>query len=189
MASSRLVLRRLFSTGKVNTSSRTSTSTNFQRPPTYKDQIEKGIPFGKRKVYGNERQVVLQTVVGITIFCGFVAAPFIGKKLAQQDAKVLQWVPWADFTVSKHFKTGVHVNTKEDFHRSMIDYQREMHQRAINGEFADGDATKKIGTNTDVNATDAAAVENSVYWRPNLSDGPRDPGDDDDEDDEGDEED
>jgi len=125
-------------------------------------------------VYGKQRQVVLQTLVGITIFGGFIAAPFVGKKLAQQDAQVLQWVPWADFTVSKHLKSSGHVNTKEDLHRSMIEYQREMHERAINGEFAD-DAPKKKDADKD--------VERSVYWRPSLADGPRDPHDDNDDDD------
>uniref|UniRef100_A0A7S2NV69 Uncharacterized protein n=1 Tax=Leptocylindrus danicus TaxID=163516 RepID=A0A7S2NV69_9STRA len=168
MSSSRFFIsRRLFSTGNAKT-------TIFKRPPTYGEQIDQGIPFGKRKVYGKQRQVVLQTLVGITIFGGFIAAPFVGKKLAQQDAQVLQWVPWADFTVSKHLKSSGHVNTKEDLHRSMIEYQREMHERAINGEFAD-DAPKKKDADKD--------VERSVYWRPSLADGPRDPHDDNDDDD------
>ena len=144
----------------------------FQRPPTYKEQIDQGVPFGKRKVYGKERQSVLQVVAGMTIFAGFVAAPLVGKKLAYRDSEVLKWVPWGDFTVNRHYKGVETIHSREDIHRSLLAYQKEMHERAIKGEFS-GKSDR-----------DDKGKGRSVYWRPSLSDGPSDPDDDDDEDDE-----
>lgn len=34
------------------------------RPPTYKEQVAQGVPFGKRKIHGREQQIALQAVVG-----------------------------------------------------------------------------------------------------------------------------
>ena len=119
-----------------------------------------------------ERQVIVQVMVGVTIFAGFVAAPFIGKKLAQRDSEVLKWVPWGDFTVNKHYKGIKEYYTKEDIHKSLVEYQKEMHGRAIAGEFKsyENDSERR----------------KSIYWRPNLSDGPAHPdfdeSDDDDDD-------
>ena len=120
----------------------------------------------------------------MTIFLGFVAAPVLGKKLAERDSKVLSWIPWGDFTVNKHYKGITEFHTKEDIHRSLVSYQKEMHARAIRGEFtSDSNGNKKLKPLPYENDPEK---RNSIYWRPNLSDGPRicDDDDNDDEDDE-----
>ena len=152
---------------------------------SYQEQINQGVPFGKRSLHGKERQTVLQVVVGVTIFMGFVAAPVLGKKLAYRDSDVLNWIPWGDYTVNKHYKGVTEYHTKEDIHRSLVEYQKIMHERAIRGEFVEQDQEQSNTNNMKKKPLpyeDDLDKRNSIYWRPNLSDGPALPDDDDDDD-------
>jgi len=49
----------------------TATSNSNQKkiplPPTYKEQIQEGVPFGKRKFYGREGQTYAQFSVGMSV--------------------------------------------------------------------------------------------------------------------------
>lgn len=77
------------------------------------------------------------TVAQAGVFCLFLAAfmatPFLGKKIATDDAFRQKWVPaWYDYTVKK----PEHAWTREELHEQMLQVQQDVHERAIRGEFA-----------------------------------------------------
>eukprot|EP00565_Helicotheca_tamesis_P001724 CAMPEP_0185740886 /NCGR_PEP_ID=MMETSP1171-20130828/38664_1 /TAXON_ID=374046 /ORGANISM="Helicotheca tamensis, Strain CCMP826" /LENGTH=144 /DNA_ID=CAMNT_0028412817 /DNA_START=204 /DNA_END=638 /DNA_ORIENTATION=+ len=98
------------------------------RPP-----IEKVLKPKKR--FGenpNDSQHMLQAVVGMTFFVVFVSTPFLGRRIAQDPKFRDDYIPkWYDFTIPKPSNP----NTKERLHEQLVELQRELHERAIAGEF------------------------------------------------------
>lgn len=64
---------------------------------------------------------------------GFMATPFIGKRIARDEEFRRKWIPsWYDFTVPKPEKAW----TRDELHEQMIAVQREIRERAIRGDFS-----------------------------------------------------
>jgi len=62
----------------------------------------------------------------------FLATPFLGKKIARDEAFRERWVPkWYDYTVKKPENPW----TRQELHEQMLAVQRDLHDRAIRGEF------------------------------------------------------
>mmetsp|Transcript_28970 Transcript_28970/g.33349 ORF Transcript_28970/g.33349 Transcript_28970/m.33349 type:complete len:203 (+) Transcript_28970:134-742(+) len=111
----------------------------YEQPPSYKQQIKKGVPFGKRKIHGTTGQLVIQGTLGLSLCLAFIASPFLGQKIAKDDAFREKYVPeWYDCTVKKQ-KDAL---PREEYYDRMIDYSIDLHKRAIKGEFA-ADKLKK----------------------------------------------
>lgn len=68
---------------------------------------------------------------GLTMFVGFVLSPFLGKKLATDPSYRTMLPKWYDFTVTQEKGT-----TREEFQDMFIELQKELHERAIRGEFS-----------------------------------------------------
>mmetsp|Transcript_14793 Transcript_14793/g.21119 ORF Transcript_14793/g.21119 Transcript_14793/m.21119 type:complete len:125 (+) Transcript_14793:277-651(+) len=68
---------------------------------------------------------------GLTMFVGFVLSPFLGKKLATDPSYRTMLPKWYDFTVTQEKGT-----TREEFQEMFIELQKELHERAIRGEFS-----------------------------------------------------
>jgi len=64
------------------------------------------------------------------MFVGFVLSPFLGKKLAKDPAWRALVPEWYDFTIKQ--EKGM---TREEFQEMFINMQKELHGRAIRGEF------------------------------------------------------
>ena len=76
---------------------------------------------------------IMQGVIFAFFMAGFFATPFLGKKIAQDDEFRKKWIPsWYDFTVKKPENPW----TREELHQQMLEVQRELHERAIAGDFA-----------------------------------------------------
>jgi hypothetical protein len=76
--------------------------------------------------------VAQQACVLAVFLAAFVAMPFVGKKIATDDEFRQKWVPaWYDFTVPKPENPW----TREELHEQMLAVQKDVHERAIAGEF------------------------------------------------------
>ena len=68
----RATQRRCFSSkGSARAETETASKLKpFQAPPTYKEQVSSGVPLGKRRFYGNEREFAWQISFGkLMFFC------------------------------------------------------------------------------------------------------------------------
>ena len=71
------------------------------------------------------------TVVGLFLV-SFLATPFVGKRIAQDEEFRAKWVPaWYDFTVKKPEKPW----TRQELHEQMMAVEKDIRERAIAGEF------------------------------------------------------
>lgn len=110
-------------------------SSSSNMPPSYKDQIKKGVPFGKRKLYGKEMHMAFQISWGVSLFIAFIATPFLGKKLAK-DPDFRKFFPeW--YYEKYRVEYPEHSNTRQSLHDQLVEMQQDLRQRAINGEFTD----------------------------------------------------
>jgi len=98
------------------------------RPP-----IEK-IRQSKRKAHAKtDREHYLQALIVGTFFATFVITPFLGKKIATDEAFRKAMVPsWYDFSISRPKSAW----TRQEFHEQLIEVQHTLHERAIRGEFS-----------------------------------------------------
>mmetsp|Transcript_20071 Transcript_20071/g.24808 ORF Transcript_20071/g.24808 Transcript_20071/m.24808 type:complete len:169 (-) Transcript_20071:111-617(-) len=123
-------LLRLFSSGKP-----------YVRPPTYKEQVQQGVPLGKRKFYGRESHTAMQAALGISLFIAFVATPFLGKRLAR-DEEFRKLIPnWYNYKM----EVPANAMSREEMHEQLISMQRDLHERAIRGDFTP-DKVEKMDT-------------------------------------------
>jgi len=84
-----------------------------------------------RRPAGNTH--LAQVGIFALFLAGFLATPFLGKKIAQDEEFRSKWIPrWYDFTVKKPENPW----TREELHQQMLEVQRELHERAIAGDFA-----------------------------------------------------
>lgn len=125
----------------------TATSNSNQKkiplPPTYKEQIQEGVPFGKRKFYGREGQTYAQFSVGLSMFIAFIATPFLGKKLAT-DEEFRKLVPSWYFDSYRMKVPERDPNTRQSLHNQLIAMQKDLHERAIRGEFTKENRDKMV---------------------------------------------
>jgi hypothetical protein len=68
----------------------------------------------------------------VAFLVAFMATPFLGKRIAQDDEFRLKYIPsWYDYTVKKPENAW----TREELHEQMLQVQHDVHKRAIAGEF------------------------------------------------------
>ena len=68
------LLLRKFTSSKITkaaSSSKPPKIEGFTAPPSYKDQVKAGVPFGRRKFHGRAGQTYLQVSVGVYRVCNF----------------------------------------------------------------------------------------------------------------------
>eukprot|EP00567_Pseudictyota_dubia_P015235 CAMPEP_0197440208 /NCGR_PEP_ID=MMETSP1175-20131217/6772_1 /TAXON_ID=1003142 /ORGANISM="Triceratium dubium, Strain CCMP147" /LENGTH=173 /DNA_ID=CAMNT_0042970277 /DNA_START=207 /DNA_END=728 /DNA_ORIENTATION=+ len=98
------------------------------RPP-----IEKVKP--KKSKWGNPRadEHFIQLGLVASFVTAFLATPFLGRKIALDEEFREKYIPKAyDFTLEK----PDHAWTREELHEQFVQVQRELHERAIRGEFS-----------------------------------------------------
>eukprot|EP00593_Proboscia_inermis_P008193 CAMPEP_0171322796 /NCGR_PEP_ID=MMETSP0816-20121228/115181_1 /TAXON_ID=420281 /ORGANISM="Proboscia inermis, Strain CCAP1064/1" /LENGTH=233 /DNA_ID=CAMNT_0011821361 /DNA_START=62 /DNA_END=763 /DNA_ORIENTATION=- len=142
----------------------------FEQPPSYKQQIKKGVPFGKRKIHGTTAQLAIQGTLGLSLCLAFIASPFLGQKIASTTGQLViqgtlglslclafiaspflgQKIAKDDAFREKYVPEWYDCTVKkqkdalprEEYYDRMIDYSIDLHKRAIKGEFA-ADKLKK----------------------------------------------
>lgn len=79
-----------------------------------------------------QTSIAQQAGVFVVFLAAFITMPFVGKKIATDDEFREKWVPsWYDFTVKKPENPW----TREELHEQMLQVQKDIHERAIAGEF------------------------------------------------------
>jgi len=87
----------------------------------------------KKSRWGNPRQDehFMQMAMVSAFVTAFVITPFLGRKIAQDEEFRKKYVPaFYDFTTKK--PKGW---TREELHEQYVQLQRELHERAIRGDF------------------------------------------------------
>jgi hypothetical protein len=80
----------------------------------------------------NHTATAAQAGILVVFLIAFIATPFIGKRIAQDDEFREKYIPsWYDFTVKKPDKAW----TRDELHEQMLQVQHDIHTRAIAGEF------------------------------------------------------
>ncbi len=80
----------------------------------------------------NHTATAAQAGILVVFLIAFIATPFIGKRIAQDDEFREKYVPsWYDFTVKRPEKAW----TRDELHEQMLQVQHDIHTRAIAGEF------------------------------------------------------
>jgi hypothetical protein len=70
--------------------------------------------------------------LGASFLVAFIATPFLGRKIAQDQDFREKWIPsWYNFNVEKPAQAW----TRQELHEQMVEVQRELHERAIRGDF------------------------------------------------------
>ena len=74
----------------------------------------------------------LQLGLAMTMLCSFLVTPFLGRKIAYDDDFRKKYIPeWYDYTIEKPKSAW----TKEELHQQVMLLRRQLHERAIAGEF------------------------------------------------------
>lgn len=95
----------------------------YQNPPPARN---------KKRSSQQDKEHQMQAALVSSFLVAFISAAMLGKKIAQDDAFRQKWVPaWYDFSIEK----PAHAWTRDELHEQMVEVQRELHERAIRGEF------------------------------------------------------
>jgi len=79
-----------------------------------------------------DREHYLQALVVGSFLAVFIITPYLGKKIAR-DEKFRKLVPsWYDFSISKPESAW----TRQELHEQLVQVQKDLHERAIRGEFS-----------------------------------------------------
>lgn len=79
-----------------------------------------------------DKQFYLQLGLGMTLLCTFLITPFLGRKIAYDEEFRKKYIPkWYDYTMERPKNAW----TKEELHQQVMLLQRQLHERAIAGEF------------------------------------------------------
>jgi len=82
--------------------------------------------------FGDENSHFIQAGAISTFLCLFLFTPFLGKKIAQDEEFRKKYIPaYYDYTLEK----PDYAWTRQELHEQMVQLQKELHERAINGEF------------------------------------------------------
>mmetsp|Transcript_12613 Transcript_12613/g.27616 ORF Transcript_12613/g.27616 Transcript_12613/m.27616 type:complete len:218 (+) Transcript_12613:117-770(+) len=89
-----------------------------------------------KKARFNERHrdnsFYVQLGLASSLVCAFLLTPFVGRKIAQDEEFKNKYIPsWYDYTIERPKSAW----TKEELHEQMVAMQRQLHERAIKGEF------------------------------------------------------
>jgi hypothetical protein len=94
--------------------------------------VKRPAPPKKRRHGQRDSEHRLQLALGASFLVAFVATPFLGRKIAQDSDFRAKWIPsWYDFTVKKPAQAW----SRQELHEQMVEVQRELHERAIRGDF------------------------------------------------------
>lgn len=79
-----------------------------------------------------DKQFYFQLALGMSLLCSFLLTPFLGRKIAQDEEFKKKYIPeWYDYTIEKPKSAW----TKEELHEQLVLLRRQLHERAIAGEF------------------------------------------------------
>jgi len=80
-----------------------------------------------------DKEHYIQAVLVASFVATFVITPFLGKKIAQDDAFRNAVIPsWYDFSISSPKSAW----TRAELHEQVTNIQHDLHERAIRGEFS-----------------------------------------------------
>jgi hypothetical protein len=98
-----------------------------------REQFRRGQLPNKNAKYGPpQNQGTIQAVIVAVFVVAFLAQPFIGKRLAQdKEFRDTWWPSWYDFTV----RPPQHAWTREELHEQRVAVEKEIRERAIQGDF------------------------------------------------------
>jgi len=139
-----LLKRHTFTTQTKNPNVSSSDPTKlkaYQPPPSYKEQVKMGVPLGKRKHYGRAGQTYTQVSFGLSIFIAFIMTPFLGKKIAT-DEEFRKYIP--NWYFESYRSKIPERKDKLTLHEQLIVMQKDLHERAIRGEFTKENRDKMI---------------------------------------------
>lgn len=87
---------------------------------------------GRGKSENVKSQNAIQLSLMLSLTAAFIASPILGKKIAQDEEFRSKYVPsWYDFRV----KAPESAWTRDELHEQLVSVERDMRERAINGEF------------------------------------------------------
>merc|ERR1712154_107157 len=87
----------------------------------------------KQKKVGGDNQHLIHFGAVSWFLAAFLITPFLGKRIASDDEFRSKFIPkWYDFTIEK----PEYAWTRRELHEQYIKLQKEMHERAIAGEFS-----------------------------------------------------
>merc|ERR1712127_206302 len=87
---------------------------------------------GKFNERYRDKQFYFQLALGMSLLCSFIITPFIGRKIAYDEEFKEKYIPkWYDYTLEKPKNAW----TKEELHHQVMLLQKQLHERAIAGEF------------------------------------------------------
>ncbi|KAL7485697.1 hypothetical protein ACHAW6_011295, partial [Cyclotella cf. meneghiniana] len=143
-----LVNKRQSSSSKSNLPSNPSKTTEMSREEMYQKleaanetmkayysyPPDKVIQMKKAKF--NERHMdnsfFIQLGLASSLVCAFILTPFLGRKIAYDEEFRTKYIPkWFDYTLNKPKNAW----TKEELHEQVLMLQKQLHERAIRGEF------------------------------------------------------
>lgn len=95
----------------------------YQNPPP---------PRSRKRSSQRDGEHRIQFALVSSFLVSFITAAMLGKKIAQDEEFRNKWVPaWFDYSIEK----PKHAWTRDELHEQMVEVQRELHERAIRGEF------------------------------------------------------
>lgn len=79
-----------------------------------------------------DKQFYFQVALGMTLLCSFIITPFLGRKIALDEEFKQKYIPdWYDYSIERPKNAW----TKEELHQQVMILQKQLHERAIAGEF------------------------------------------------------
>lgn len=88
----------------------------------------------KKSKWGNPRddQTFIQAAIVVSFVTAFLITPLLGRKIATDEEFRKKYIPaWYDYTIERPESAW----TREELHEQLVQVQRELHERAIRGDF------------------------------------------------------
>uniref|UniRef100_A0A7S2VYU2 Uncharacterized protein n=1 Tax=Eucampia antarctica TaxID=49252 RepID=A0A7S2VYU2_9STRA len=87
----------------------------------------------KSRSSDRDNQHLIQFGLVSSFLVAFLSTPFIGKRIAQDEKFREKYIPkWYDYTLEK----PDYAWTRAELHEQLVQLQRELHERAIAGDFS-----------------------------------------------------
>ena len=78
------------------------------------------------------QRMPIKYMIGMSLLCTFLITPFLGRIIAYDEEFKNKYIPeWYDYTIEKPKSAW----TREELHQQVMLLRRELHERAIAGEF------------------------------------------------------
>lgn len=100
----------------------------------YSYPVEKVIALKKAKFQKRhmDKAFYLQLGLGMSLLCAFLLTPFLGRKIAYDKEFREKYIPkWYDYTLEKPKNAW----SREELQQQVMALQKQLHERAIRGEF------------------------------------------------------